>query len=580
MKIKKYLFFLLILFCISSVSFAQKQNEWQSKVDAVVLNKLKFQTNTEFIVVMKEQADLSGAYKIRIKEEKGIYVYKKLTETANRTQPDIVNILNNKKASFQQFWVANVIWVNGDIDLIREISQLSSVDKIIENATYTFPKPVEELASVAEPDALEWNISKVKADQVWALGITGQGVVIAGGDTGYEWTHPALQAKYRGWNGTTADHNYNWHDAIHTGNGGICGLNSMAPCDDYSHGTHTMGIMVGDDGNGNQIGMAPGAKWIGCRNMEQGTGSLTSYIECFQFFLAPTNLADSSADPAKAPHVINNSWGCFPSEGCDSSNYATMETVINNLKAAGIVVVASAGNSGPNCLTITDPVAIYDNSFVVGSTMNTDSISSFSSRGPVTDYPSAMVKPDISAPGSNIRSCVPDSAYAVKSGTSMAGPHVAGLVALIISANPSLAGQVDSIESIIKNTAVHLTSSQSCGSISGSSIPNYTFGYGRIDALAAVNSALTSINEISIPEVSVKTYPNPFSQKVIFELTNWKTSTRFQLVSITGQVLISETWEYPKTKYEFDLSNLANGIYFYKLESKSNNIEGRISKVY
>jgi len=580
MKIKKYLFFLLILFCISSVSFAQKQNEWQSKVDAVVLNKLKFQTNTEFIVVMKEQADLSGAYKIRMKEEKGIYVYKKLTETANRTQPDVVNILNNKKASFQQFWVANVIWVNGDIDLVREISQLSSVDKIIENATYTFPKPVEELASVAEPDALEWNISKVKADQVWALGITGQGVVIAGGDTGYEWTHPALQAKYRGWNGTTADHNYNWHDAIHTGNGGVCGLNSMAPCDDYSHGTHTMGIMVGDDGNGNQIGMAPGAKWIGCRNMDQGTGSLTSYIECFQFFLAPTNLADSSADPAKAPHVINNSWGCFPSEGCDSSNYATMEIVINNLKAAGIIVVDSAGNYGPNCSTITDPAAIYDNSFVVGSTMNTDSISSFSSRGPVTDYPSAMVKPDISAPGSNIRSCVPDSAYAVKSGTSMAGPHVAGLVALIISANPSLAGQVDSIESIIKNTAVHLTSSQSCGSISGSSIPNYTFGFGRIDALAAVNSVLASVNEISKPEVNVKTYPNPFSQKVIFELTNWKTSTKFQLVSIIGQVLISETWGYPKTEYEFDLSNLANGIYFYKLESKTNNIEGRISKVY
>jgi hypothetical protein len=316
---------------------------------------------------------------------------------------------------------------------------------------------------------------------------------VGGQDTGYDWDHPALKNQYRGWNGSSADHNYNWHDSIHSGGGGVCGVNAAAPCDDNDHGTHTMGTMVGSDdyqnpaSATNAIGMAPGAKWIGCRNMNQGNGTPTTYSECFQWFIAPTDLNGNNADPSKAPHVINNSWGCPPSEGC--TDPLILQTVVDNTRAAGIVVVVSAGNSGSACSTVSDPPAIYESSFSVGSTTSTDAISSFSSRGPVTVDGSNRLKPNISAPGSSIRSSVPGTGYESGwSGTSMAGPHVAGLVSLLISASPSLAGNVSGIEDIIESTAVHLTTTQTCGGTQGQS-PNNAFGWGRIDSLAAYNAA-------------------------------------------------------------------------------------------
>src|SRR6185295_14141036 len=140
----------------------------------------------------------------------------------------------------------------------------------------------EEKVTPAAIEAIEPGISYSKAPQVWALGFTGQGIVVGGADTGYQWDHPALKPHYRGWNGVTANHDYSWHDSIHS-SAGPCVGNSPQPCDDNSHGTHTMGTAIGSDGGSNQIGMAPGAKWIGCRNMDQGNGTPTTYAECFQF---------------------------------------------------------------------------------------------------------------------------------------------------------------------------------------------------------------------------------------------------------------------------------------------------------
>ena len=142
----------------------------------------------------------------------------------------------------------------------------------------------------SSPIQSQQSFSAPSLAQVWAMGYKGQGVVIAGEDTGYQWEHPALKNTYRGWDGTTADHNYNWHDAIHEISPlhndpmpdpslNSCGLDVQYPCDDGSHGTHTMGTMIGEEGP-NQIGVAPGAKWMACRNMERGYGSPTTYIEC------------------------------------------------------------------------------------------------------------------------------------------------------------------------------------------------------------------------------------------------------------------------------------------------------------
>ncbi len=167
----------------------------------------------------------------------------------------------------------------------------------------------------------------MKAPDLWNLGFTGTGIVVGNQDTGMRWTHDALKPHYRGWDGANADHNYNWHDSIHAdinGNGtNPCGFNAMAPCDDHGHGTHTTGTAVGDDGAGNQIGVAPGAKWIGCHNMDEGVGRPETYTECFQWFIAPTDLAGQNADPTKRPHVMNNSWGCPTSELCAADSLQT-----------------------------------------------------------------------------------------------------------------------------------------------------------------------------------------------------------------------------------------------------------------
>jgi serine protease AprX len=409
---------------------------------------------------------------------------------AQRTQPPLLKTLRQQGLEHRPLWIANMIWVRADLTAIQSLAQRTDTARILANSPVRVPDVPSVTASPQMTASVEWNISHVHAPDVWALGYNGQGVVVAGQDTGYQWNHPALLNHYRGWDGTNANHNYNWHDAIHGPNSHNTGDNpygydQTVPCDDQSHGTHTMGTMVGDDGAGNQIGVAPGARWIGCRNMERGWGTPATYAECFQWFLAPTDLNGQNPDPAKAPDVINNSWTCPPEEGC--SDPLVLQSAVENLRAAGIVIVCSAGNSGSGCSSIDAPGAIYDASFTVGATDSSDNIAGFSSRGPVAVDGSNRLKPDISAPGVNIRSSVPGNGYAGGwSGTSMAGPHVVGVVALLISAHPELKGQVDGIERIIEHTAVPRTNSESCGGIAGTAIPNNTYGWGRADALAAL----------------------------------------------------------------------------------------------
>lgn len=497
---------------------------WPEKVDPWVLETAA-QGETEFLVFLAQQADLSGAERLPTKEMRGQYVYETLSQLARRTQAPLLRFLERRGVPHRSYWVANMIWVRGDQSLVQALAERPDVAHLYANPKVKLALPAPPAAAPlrpAVPTTIEWNILKVNAPQVWSAGYTGQGVVIGGQDTGYEWTHPALKNQYRGWNGSSADHNYSWHDAIHNDfdsppNGNPCGFNLTAPCDDFGHGTHTMGTMVGDDGAGNQIGMAPGAKWIGCRNMEQGDGTPATYAECYQWFIAPTDLNGNNPRPDLAPHVINNSWGCPPSEGCTDPN--VLKSVVEAVRAAGILTVHSAGNSGSSCETVRDPAAIYDASFTVGSTTSSDVIATYSSRGPVTIDGSNRLKPDISAPGSNIRSSLPGSSYGVSSGTSMAAPHVAGLAALLISAQPLLAGQVDALEHVITQSAKPLTTSQMCGGVPGTSIPNNTYGWGRIDAWNAYQSLLPKLQKLAPARVlpgEVITYTLYITHTAIF----------------------------------------------------------------
>ena len=483
---------------------------WADKVDPWVLDRLALAPSgeAEFLIVLAEQADLSGAGALRGKETKGRYVFERLRETSARTQAPLLAELTRAGVAHRSFWIANLVWAKGDAAVVAALAARPDVAALAANPMVAL-RGAEPWTTAAEPAAespaaVEWNITQVNAPQVWALGYSGQGVVVAGQDTGYRWDHAALKAKYRGWNGTTANHAYNWHDAIHA-SGGSCGANAVAPCDDHGHGTHTMGTMVGDDGAGNQIGMAPAAKWISCRNMNVGAGTPATYTECWQWFLAPTDLAGQNPDPAAAPDVINNSWGCDVDEGCDAFATEAMRLVVESVRAAGIVPVVSAGNSGSACSTVSNPPAIYDASFTVGSTTSTDAISSFSSRGPVTIDASNRMKPDISAPGDNIRSSTRTSTTSYEggwSGTSMAGPHVAGLVALLLSADPALAGEVDRIEELVRRSAVHPVFGGGCGVAPGV-YPNNTFGSGRIDALAMLQQYIVFRDGFASADTSV-----------------------------------------------------------------------------
>lgn len=260
---------------------------------------------------------------------------------ADATQGPLVAELVRRGVPHRRFWVANAVAVEADLATLADLALRADVVRIEPNAVVRMKLPEAGPAPTA-PKLVEWGVANVRAPEVWALGYRGAGVVVAGQDTGYRWDHPALRASYRGWNGTAASHDHHWWDAIHGDigavNANICGYSAQAPCDDHNHGTHTMGTIVGLDG-ANEIGVAPEARWIGCRNMDNGDGVAASYLECFQFFLAPTDLAGQNPRPDLAPHVINNSWGCPPSEGCA---WHTLQAAVASVRAAGIVVVASA----------------------------------------------------------------------------------------------------------------------------------------------------------------------------------------------------------------------------------------------
>jgi subtilisin family serine protease len=477
-----------------------RQTADEGKIAAEVLVDTAGGKNASVVILLADQADVSAAYGMKDQDARGWFVYNTLTQHAARTQASLQTFLNSRGVSYRSFWAANMIVATGDRSLMESLASRADVARIDSNRRSRWIED-PEIADVEDApstpgvvNAVEWGVMNVNAPSVWAMGFTGQGIVIGNQDTGMRWSHAALKPKYRGWDGVTADHNFNWHDAIHSG-GGSCGADTVAPCDDQGHGTHTTGTTVGDDGGGNQVGVAPGAKWIGCRNMDEGDGTPATYTECFQFMIAPTDLAGNNANPTLRPHVLNNSWGCPVSEGCVTG--AELETIVNNTQAAGILVEVSAGNAGPGCSTVMDAPAMYSASFSTGAINSANSLASFSSRGPSTFYTPNLLKPNISAPGVTVRSSTSgsDSSFGNSNGTSMAGPHVAGVVALLWSAHPELVRDIEATKTLLQNTAnPAVGTAQTCGGTPSTQIPNNSFGYGRVDALAAVNAGAGPAN--------------------------------------------------------------------------------------
>lgn len=473
----------------------------QGKISQWLLDQSTPGKETEALVILRERADLVAAERLEAKEAKGRFVRDALLAKAQQAQRGLLEWLIERNIEHRSFYIVNAIWVKATPETIASIAARPEVERIDANPRIKNqfePKLSEEelnqamqavkQARTASPAAIELGVTTIRAPEVWALGFTGQGIVVGGADTGVNWQHNALKNNYRGWNGSSSDHNFNWHDSIHSSASNPCGVNSAQPCDDDDHGTHTMGTAVGTDGGANQIGVAPGAKWIACRNMDNGNGTPATYIECMEWFLAPYPIGGTvqQGDPSKAPDITTNSWGCPPSEGCQP---ATLQAAVEAQRAAGIMMVVAAGNSGSSCSTVSDPPSFYAASYTVGAfSASTSAIASFSSRGPATADGSNRLKPEITAPGVAVRSSLSNGGYGNSSGTSMATPHVAGALALLWSARPNYRHQIAQTIDLVNQAAidVNLTACNSSG------VPNNVWGWGRLDIKAAVDAAVVN----------------------------------------------------------------------------------------
>lgn len=451
-----------------------------------VSEKIRKDSKANIIIYFKERARLQSAESILDRGSRITSVYKQLTHTALKSQKNILQFLKIANVRFQSFYIENAIAVfNVNSSLLQTLTQFSEIQTIALNveAPLLLPQMPDQ-----STQGIESHLFTIGVDRVWKdLNIRGKGIVVAGQDTGYFWQHNSLKKQYRGFNNGSVDHNYNWHNAIHTQGTATCAANQNSPCDDTGHGTHTMGSMVGDDGQKNQIGVAPEAKWMGCRNMHNGVGSVSTYLECFEFFLAPYPFGgDPKVDgrPDLAPHIVNNSWSCPKSEGCKSNEF--LET-IKAFKAAGILVVVAAGNSGPNCGTISTPPGNYAGDLISVGAYNPygNDIAFFSGLGPASPW--GQLAPNLTAPGA-IRSAVHTGVndYDDKMGTSMASPLVAGVAALLWSARPELIGQVELTMDVLQKTATPLLGKTSCPGFPANKVPNAVFGYGMVNAYDAI----------------------------------------------------------------------------------------------
>ncbi|OLF11990.1 hypothetical protein BLA60_08115 [Actinophytocola xinjiangensis] len=427
----------------------------------------------DFLVSFTARADLTEASRTAGWTERGAAVLAALDRTARDSQRAVRQQLDAAGVRYHAFSAANTIYVfDGDETLAGTLAARTEVATLYPARTYALPEP-EPAATAAARAAVEWGVADIRADDVWRdFQADGTGIVVANIDSGVQFDHPALVDRYRGNRGDgTFDHAYNWYDPA-----SVCQTSTPAPCDNSGHGTHTMGTMTGG-GPAGGIGVAPGATWIAAKGCEGDSCSSFALLASGEWVLAPTDADGRNPRPGLRPHIVNNSWGA--SNGSIADPW--YDDVIDAWLAAGMFPSFSNGNSGPSCDTAGTPgdaVATY----AAGMYDVNGVIDDGSSRGPGAN---GEVKPNISAPGVNIRSTYPGDRYAAMSGTSMAAPHVSGAVALLWSAAPSVIGDITETRRLLDTTAVDVDDT-TCG---GTAQRNNVYGEGRLDAYRAVESA-------------------------------------------------------------------------------------------
>lgn len=372
-------------------------------------------------------------------------VMTRLKSKAAETQPEVISFIENSGLAYsnlQQFWIANAISLDASPDLIRALAEQDFLERIALNLpAFGLIAPKKGTGNPAKSvGGTEPGLVAIGAPEMWAMGYTGQSLLVLTFDTGAWPDHPAFENRYLV---NRMPLSKTWF-----------GYDSDVPVDKSdSHGTHVSGTILGlDTATADTIGSAMNAYLIVTDPIVQNLDNVKPLSELmlgYEWALNPDGDENTSDD---VPDVINNSWG-RDNTVVDQDWAPCSEVVVPVLEAveaAGIANVFSAGNEGPSAETIGVPHNISTglvNSFTVGAVNGNVAsnwpIAEFSSRGPglCGGEGSILIKPEVSAPGVNVRSSVQNGEYDLFSGTSMASPHVSGAVLLLKEAFPFLSGE-------------------------------------------------------------------------------------------------------------------------------------------
>ncbi|TMW69615.1 hypothetical protein Poli38472_001771 [Pythium oligandrum] len=449
-------------------------------VDPAVHRALRKQGTVNLVVTMKKgtKAAINAAKEASFssREAQIESLVNRLQQNAEKSQVEVGKLFakeaGGKYVRAESLWISNQVYIEGaTVGFVESLATLPTIGEIREEEVYQLDE-VTAVPANSTGSGNQWGIEMIQAPAVWATGNTGQGVVVGSIDTGVRGTHEILKGSFRG--------DYGWYDPE---------AGKPEPYDNAGHGSHTMGTIVGSNG----FGVAPGATWMACKGCRTSSCRQVELLMCMQFMTCPTDPNGENQDCSKAPHVINNSWGAG-ARGSD--NY---KAAVDAWHAAGIIPIFSNGNGGRSgCDTASAP-GEYDNVISVGATNSTDGLAEFSSKGVSS---SGRMKPEISAPGKDVRSAWlgSDDGYYTDSGTSMAAPHVTGSVALLLSARPGL--KFDEVRDILSNnvdTQSLMPTGYSCGNTVDGVFPNNMYGYGRLNAFKAVSGDAVGLPERPSP---------------------------------------------------------------------------------